>query len=132
MRNSYFIKDKLANEDHIKNTNFGFQKEKLTVGAATFANFGGQKRSHDLNTEPNLNTCNSQSLIENQKNQKLPGSLYRNAKPQIKNFFQNLSSENDNTEKMSFGMLMSNFRRKKIIDTLKNKDISYTEKQEIL
>jgi hypothetical protein len=33
---------------------------------------------------------------------------------------------------MSFGMLMSNFRRKKIIDTLKNQDISYPEKQEIL
>ena len=33
---------------------------------------------------------------------------------------------------MSFGMLMSNFRRKKIIDTLKNKGITYEEKQEIL
>ena len=33
---------------------------------------------------------------------------------------------------MSFGMLMSNFRRKKIIDTLKNKDITYQEKQQIL
>jgi len=63
--------------------------------------------------------------------------LYRNARPNLKTFFANFSAKNAQKEKqdgaLSFSLLMSNFRRKKIIDTLKNyESMKYEDRQELL
>ena len=49
-------------------------------------------------------------------------NLYKNVAPDLKTFFTNFSAKNTQKEKengaLSFSLLMSNFRRKKILDTL--------------
>jgi len=64
-------------------------------------------------------------------------NLYKNAGPDLKTFFTNFSSKDTQKEKengaLSFSLLMSNFRRKKIIDTLKShENMSYAKRQEVL
>ena len=64
-------------------------------------------------------------------------NLYKNAGPDLKTFFSNFSSKDAQKEKengaLSFSLLMSNFRRKKIIDTLKNREsMTCLERQEVL
>ena len=71
---------------------------------------------------------------------------FKNAKDDIKRFFENLtkvastekrSKSGDSIKKrgpanIPFQLLMGNFRRKKIIDTLRDKSITYKDKTEIL
>ena len=51
----------------------------------------------------------------------------------IKKFFSNFSQTGaDDQSKMSIQMIVNNFRRKKIISTLKDGKLPYAEKNEVL
>ena len=59
--------------------------------------------------------------------------IYKNSKPMIRKFFSNFSqAASDDQSKMSIQMIMNNFRRKKIISTLKDGKIPFEEKNEVL
>ena len=48
---------------------------------------------------------------------------FKNSKPVIKNFFTNFAAQkSNNVANIPIGMLMGNFRRKKIIETIKNQN----------
>ena len=63
--------------------------------------------------------------------------MYKNAGPDLKKFFTNFSSKDTQKEKekgaLSFSLLMSNFRRKKIIETLKSRgNMSQAQRLQVL
>ena len=103
-------------------------KEKETIGSVTFSN-PPRESSEDL-SKP-LSTCISQENFT-EYNFKNP-RVYKNSKPMIKKFFSNFSQTGaDDQSKMSIQMIVNNFRRKKIISTLKDGKIPYAEKNEVL
>ena len=60
---------------------------------------------------------------------------FKGSKAPIKNFFQNLAACKSKTPKnanISFGLLMGNFRRKKILETLKSGKLNHQEKNQVL
>lgn len=92
------------------------------------------KTNLDLTSEMDASIVQEPAIIKKENRRK-----FRNAKDEICNFFQNLtkskhqrSKSGDNPKNIPFQLLMSNFRRKKILETLKNKKISFEEKNEIL
>lgn len=62
----------------------------------------------------------------------------QNSKKQIKNFFSNFavgkskSPEREDPSNLSFELLMGNFRRKKILETLKNGQLKIEQKNQVL
>ena len=108
--------------------------------------YGGRPLISDLETKYQSNmdvTSEMESLSQIQEPSiitKENRRKFRNAKGDISNFFNNLTKttkhkrakSGENAKNIPFQLLMGNFRRKKILDTLKNKQITYDEKNNIL
>lgn len=82
----------------------------------------------------------SKTIHHLRKGSEPPASKYKGSKKDVGNFFENFtklksrskSGDFKNLDHMPFHLLMSNFRRKFIMDTILDKTLSYEQKQEKL